>query len=177
LRAFERALARRGFPAERLETEIPGNVLLEDVDAGAALLHRLRALGVEIALDDFGTGYSSLSYLRRFRFDRAKVARGCVCDLESGDEAREIISATTRMAEALGMKTTAEGVERAEQLDLLRKLGCDEAQGFFILEPVEARRIEAARRAGEDFPGAGVKVGSYREERQSVLARPRPRHA
>ena len=170
------ALAASGFAANRLEFEITEHVLLIDAEAGGAMLDRLRALGAEIALDDFGTGYSSLSYLRRFRFDRVKIDRTFVRDLETSDEARAIVSAVTRLAEALGMRTTAEGVEQPAQLDLLRKLGCHEAQGFLILEPVEARRIQAARMRGDDLPDAGAEMVDYREARRAVAARPSPRN-
>ena len=164
------ALAAAGFAANRLELEITEQVLLNDTAASAATLGRLRALGAEIALDDFGTGYSSLSYLRRFRFDRVKIDRSFVADIESSDEAQAIVSAITRLAQALGMKTTAEGVERREQLDLLRKLGCDEAQGFLILRPVEARLIEDGRHRGEDLPGPGAEIEDYRESRRAHAA-------
>ena len=173
----EGALAASGFAANRLEFEITEHVLLKDAEGGGAMLDRLRALGAEIALDDFGTGYSSLSYLRRFRFDRVKIDRTFVRDLETSDEARAIVSAVTRLAQALNMRTTAEGVEQPAQLDLLRKLGCDEAQGFLILEPVEARCIQTARMGGDDLPDVGAEIGDYREARRAVLARSRPRSA
>ena len=169
------ALAAAGFPAGRLEFEITEHVLLKDGATGAAMLDRLRALGAEIALDDFGTGYSSLSYLRRFRFDRIKIDRSFVDDIETSDEAQAIVSALTRLADALGMQTTAEGVERPEQLDLLRKLGCTEAQGFLILRPVEGGLIETSRSRGEDLPNPGIEIEDYREARRAVAARAGPR--
>lgn len=171
----DNALATAGLAPGRLEFEITEHVLLNDAAVGAAMLGRLRALGVEIALDDFGTGYSSLSYLRRFRFDRVKIDRSFVRDIDSSDEAQAIVSAITRLAEALGMQTTAEGVERPEQLDLLRKLGCHEAQGFLILKPVEARLIEAGRKRGDDLPDAGDEIADYRETRRAIAARAGPR--
>lgn len=166
---IDAALAASGFPASRLEFEITEHVLLHDAVAGGAMLNRLRALGAEIALDDFGTGYSSLSYLRRYRFDRVKIDRSFVRDIETSDEAQAIVSATTRLAQALGMRTTAEGVERPGQLDLLRKLGCDEAQGFLILAPVEAAAIEEARARGEDLPTISEEMEGYREARRAVV--------
>ncbi|WP_165961147.1 putative bifunctional diguanylate cyclase/phosphodiesterase [Qipengyuania sediminis] len=141
---IDTALARSGFPARRLEFEITEHTLFND----GVMLERLRRLGAEIALDDFGTGYSSLSYLRRFKFDRVKIDRSFVTDIETSAEAQAIVAAITRLAAALGMRTTAEGVETPGQLDLLRKLGCDEAQGFLILEPLPAREIEARRALG-----------------------------
>ena len=171
LSTIDRALATSGVAPSRLELEITEGVLLDDAAAGAAFIKRMRSLGAEIALDDFGTGYSSLSYLRRFRFDRVKIDRTFVRDIETSDEAQAIVSAITRLAEALNMKTTAEGVERPEQLDLLRKLGCDEAQGFLILEPVEAERIEQSRVRGEDLPEVAEEIEDYREARRAALTR------
>ena len=171
------ALAASGIAPSRLELEITESVLLEDATTGGAVIKRLRALGAEIALDDFGTGYSSLSYLRRFRFDRVKIDRTFVRDIETSDEAQAIVSAITRLAQALGMQTTAEGVERPEQLDLLRKLGCDEAQGFLILEPVEAERIEQSRVRGEDLPEVAEEIQEYRDARRAALSHPVTRNA
>ncbi len=167
---IDRALVASGIAPRRLELEITENTLLEDATAGTAFIKRLRALGAEIALDDFGTGYSSLSYLRRFRFDRVKIDRSFVRDIETSDEAQAIVSAITRLAQALGMRTTAEGVERPGQLNLLRKLGCDEAQGFIILEPVEAERIERARAGGEDLPEVSAELEEYRQSRHAAVA-------
>ena len=167
---IDAALAASGVPASRLEFEITEHVLLRDAVAGGAMLDRLRALGADIALDDFGTGYSSLSYLRRYRFDRVKIDRSFVRDIETSDEAQAIVSAITRLAQALGMCTTAEGVERPGQLDLLRKLGCDEAQGFLILEPVEAAAIEEARARGFDLPSISQEMEDYRQARQAVVS-------
>jgi diguanylate cyclase (GGDEF)-like protein/PAS domain S-box-containing protein len=165
---IDAALAASGIAPGRLELEITETALLEDASTSAAMLGRLRALGVEIVLDDFGTGYSSLSYLRRFRFDRVKIDRIFVRDIETSDESQAIVSAITRLAEALGMRTTAEGVELPGQLDMLRRLGCDEAQGFLILEPVEAERIEQARLHGGDEPELGEGIAGYREARRAA---------
>ena len=165
---IDAALAASGLTANRLEFEITEHVLLNDAAAGGAMLDRLRGLGAEIALDDFGTGYSSLSYLRRYRFDRVKIDRSFVRDIETSDEAQAIVSAITRLAQALGMRTTAEGVERPGQLNLLRKLGCDEAQGFLILEPVEAAAIEDARARGLDLPSINEEIEDYRQARRAL---------
>ena len=169
LATLDAALAASGIAPGRLELEITESVLFQDAVAGVATIERLRALGAEIALDNFGTGYSSLSYLRRFPFDRVKIDRSFVRDIETSDEAQAIVSAITRLAEALGMRTTAEGVERPEQLDLLRKLGCHEAQGFLILEPVEAERIEQSRLRGKDLPEVAEEIEDYRAARRAAL--------
>lgn len=141
---IDAALSATGFRAKQLEFEITEHTLFND----GAMLERLRALGAQIALDDFGTGYSSLNYLRKYRFDRVKIDRSFVADMESRREAEAIVSAIIRLAQALGMRTTAEGVETPGQLDRLRKLGCDEAQGYLILEAMPAREIEARRALG-----------------------------
>lgn len=169
LATVEDALAASGMPAGRLEFEITEHVLIEDAAGGAAMLERLRSLGVQIALDDFGTGYSSLSYLRRYPFDRIKIDRTFVADIETSDEARAIVSTLTRLADALGMRTTAEGIERVGQLDLLRKLGCHEAQGFLIMEPVEPEQISAAFDVGSEIATAGGKLAEYRAAREAVI--------
>ncbi len=98
---------------------------------------------MRIALDDFGTGYSSLSYLRSFPFDKIKIDRSFVMDLQSGAPASAIIRAITTLADALGMETLAEGVEFKEQADLLRHEGCQQVQGYFYSRPVPARDASA----------------------------------
>ncbi len=169
LTTVEDALATSGIAAGRLEFEITEHVLIEDAAAGAAMLERLRKLGLQIALDDFGTGYSSLSYLRRYPFDRIKIDRTFVADIETSDEARAIVSTLTRLADALGMRTTAEGLERPGQLDLLRKLGCHEAQGFFIMEPVPADQIASTLDPGGEFASGERKMAEYRAARKAVI--------
>ncbi|HWN77847.1 MAG TPA: EAL domain-containing protein, partial [Bradyrhizobium sp.] len=98
----------------------------------AAILHRLRGIGVRIALDDFGTGYSSLSYLQRFPFDKIKIDRCFVNDLGEPDGSSSIVQAIVNIAAARHMTTTAEGVETRQQQELLRALGCAEMQGYLF---------------------------------------------
>lgn len=139
---IQRALAASGISPDRLELEITEGALMRNSEANRAVLLKLREMGVRIALDDFGTGYSSLGYLRSFPFDRIKIDRCFVTDLVEQADSQAIVAAVTRLAAALGMRTTAEGVERIEQLDMLRKLGCSEAQGFVIARPVRAGDLE-----------------------------------
>jgi diguanylate cyclase (GGDEF)-like protein/PAS domain S-box-containing protein len=126
------ALAASGLPAHRLELEITEAVLIRDDEAALAMLHQLRALGVRIALDDFGTGYSSLSYLQRFPFDKIKIDRCFIKEVAEPDGAACIVQAVVNIAAARHMTTTAEGVETRQQLDMLRKLGCTEMQGYLF---------------------------------------------
>ena len=145
-----RALASSGLPPKRLELEITETVMLDGTPATLALLHSLRALGVGIALDDFGTGYSSLSYLRAFPFDRLKIDRSFVAEMGTRTDAAAIVRAVTELAASLGMATTAEGVEDADQLALLDAQGCTEVQGHLFSRAVplvEAEAILKRRRA------------------------------
>ena len=136
------ALAASGVSANRLELEITETVLMHDTQANLAVLHQLRALGIRIALDDFGTGYSSLNYLRSFPFDKIKIDRCFVDEVDSRDDNRAIVRAVTGLATTLGMVTTAEGVERADQLEELRREGCTEVQGYYFSRPVPVGQIK-----------------------------------
>lgn len=136
------ALAASGVSASRLELEITETVLMHDTQANLAVLHQLRALGIRIALDDFGTGYSSLNYLRSFPFDKIKIDRCFVDEVDSRDDNRAIVRAVTGLATTLGMVTTAEGVERADQLEELRREGCTEVQGYYFSRPVPVGQIK-----------------------------------
>ncbi len=131
----ERALARSGLPAHRLEIEITESALLQNNDRVLSTLHQLHALGVRIALDDFGTGYSSLSYLRSFPFDKIKIDQSFVREIGSRSDCLAIVTSIASLARQLGMSTTAEGVETAEQLAELQTAGCDEVQGFYFDRP------------------------------------------
>ncbi|HEX5326723.1 MAG TPA: EAL domain-containing protein [Acetobacteraceae bacterium] len=133
--AVERALQLSRMPAHRLEIEITESALLQNNEKVLATLHQLRALGVRIALDYFGTGYSSLSYLRSFPFDKIKIDQSFVREIGSRPDCLAIVTSIAGLAHQLGMSTTAEGVETAEQLAELREAGCDEVQGFYFDRP------------------------------------------
>ena len=136
-----RTLNRTGFSPKRLELEITESVLLSNQRSVRAALGELDAIGVQFALDDFGTGYSSLSYLRSFPFSKIKIDKSFVDDLGRKADSNAIIRAVTGLARDLGIKTTAEGVETREQLELLRAEGCVEAQGYYISKPLSAVKI------------------------------------
>jgi diguanylate cyclase (GGDEF)-like protein/PAS domain S-box-containing protein len=135
------ALAASRLPPRRLELEITEAVLIRDDAAALGILHQLRSLGVRIALDDFGTGYSSLSYLQRFPFDKIKIDRSFVSDLDASDSSRNIVQAIVDIAATRQITTTAEGVETEAQSQALRALGCTEMQGYLITVPVPAGRL------------------------------------
>jgi diguanylate cyclase (GGDEF)-like protein/PAS domain S-box-containing protein len=126
------ALATSGLKPDRLELEITEAVLIRDDEAALAILHQLRGIGVRIALDDFGTGYSSLSYLRRFPFDKIKIDRCFVSDIDGAGGSSSIVRAVVNLAGALDMTTVAEGVETETQRAVLRELGCTEMQGYLF---------------------------------------------
>jgi diguanylate cyclase (GGDEF)-like protein len=138
------ALAASGLDPTRLEVEITESIFLESSDALTSVLHSLRAMGIRIALDDFGTGYSSLSYLQRFPFDKIKIDRSFVQQLLSRAGSAAIIRAIIDLARALGMETTAEGVESTAQLEALRAQGCSSVQGYLFSRPVRAAGVFAA---------------------------------
>ncbi|TNC09580.1 EAL domain-containing protein [Methylobacterium terricola] len=136
-------LARTGLPAHRLELEITEQMLLDSGEATLAILRDLKALGLHVAMDDFGTGYSSLNYLRSFPFDRIKVDRSFVTGLGAGAQNAAIVRAVIDIARVLGMRTTAEGIETADQHHVLALLGCDEVQGYLFSRPVPADEARA----------------------------------
>jgi EAL domain-containing protein (putative c-di-GMP-specific phosphodiesterase class I) len=105
-------------------------------------LHQLRQLGVRIAMDDFGTGYGSLSYLRSFPFDKIKIDRAFIADMDRSAEARAIVDTIVRLGQSLDMATVAEGIETFEQLRLVCAAGCTQAQGYYFSQPVPASEVE-----------------------------------
>ncbi len=134
------ALAASGLSPDRLELEITEAVLIHDDETALAILHQLRAIGVRIALDDFGTGFSSLSYLKRFPFDKIKIDRCFVSDIEV-DGSADIVQAVVNIAASRNMTTTAEGVETESQKQLLKKLGCTQMQGYLFSKPRPASEV------------------------------------
>jgi diguanylate cyclase (GGDEF)-like protein len=136
-----RILAETGLAPNRLELEITERIFMDNSEHTLSILHQLKALGVGISMDDFGTGYSSLSYLRSFPFDKIKIDRAFVSDLTEGNEHIVIVQAVVSIARALGMTTTAEGVETPDQQRYLTALGCDEAQGFLFGAAVPIEKV------------------------------------
>jgi len=132
------ALAETNIAARRLHLEVTESVLIDNAEAASALLRDLRDLDVGLSLDDFGTGYSSLSSLRQFPFDMLKIDRSFLLDADAR-RSDEIVRTVSALARTLGMRVTVEGLETADQVDRMRALGVDYAQGFHFAEPLEAR--------------------------------------
>lgn len=126
------ALAAARLSAARLELEITEAALIQNDVSVVSILQQLRGLGARIAMDDFGTGYSSLSYLRRFPFDRIKIDKSFIADADSNADSAVIVRTIAALGEALGMETTAEGIETVDQLKLVQRAGCTEGQGYLI---------------------------------------------
>jgi EAL domain-containing protein (putative c-di-GMP-specific phosphodiesterase class I) len=133
------ALAAAELDAKWLELELTETLVMRDSEQAARALTRLRALGVSVALDDFGTGYSSLCYLRRLPLDLVKIDRSFLENIESESTAA-IIRAITMLAHSLGLRVVAEGIENDRQMETLRAVGVDLAQGFLIGRPAPLRQ-------------------------------------
>lgn len=144
------ALAESGLPSNRLTIEVTESMIMKDIDLARNVLREICDLGVEIAMDDFGTGYSSLSSLTKVPFQKIKIDRSFVRDLAVSMEARAILATIVDLARALGMRTTAEGVETAEQLDIVKEYGCTLVQGFLFNRPEPADVIRKILRAGNE---------------------------
>jgi EAL domain-containing protein (putative c-di-GMP-specific phosphodiesterase class I) len=124
-----------------LQLEITESLLLQENDDTLAMLHQLRSLGIRISMDDFGTGYSSLGYLQKFPFDKIKIDRSFVRNMTEREDSLAIVRAVAAMGTSLGMMTTAEGVETAEQFERLKAEGCTEVQGYLFSPPQPAAEV------------------------------------
>ena len=128
-------LLETGLAPHRLELEVTEGVLVDDFSRAVSMLRRLKMLGVKIAMDDFGTGYSSLSYLQAFPFDKMKIDRSFIANLQRNPQSAAIIRAMIGLGRGLNLPILAEGVETQDQLEFLRREQCDEVQGFLIGAP------------------------------------------
>jgi diguanylate cyclase (GGDEF)-like protein/PAS domain S-box-containing protein len=161
VQAVVNAIAAAGLNPGRLELEITETVLLADTAATLETLRKLQNFGIRIALDDFGTGYSSLSYLRSFPFNKIKIDQSFIRGLSDGSqEAIAIVRAVTQMGLSLGMSTTAEGVETKAQLDIVRREGCHEVQGYLFSAPKPAgdidKMVDSTDREAEVVPSVAT---------------------
>ena len=134
----DEVLKSSGLDPERLELEVTESLWLQNTDAVLAQLTQLRSRGISIALDDFGTGYSSLSYLWKFPFDKVKVDRSFVTQMEVDPKAAAIVDTVVALGKTLDLTITAEGVETSEQAKALKHAGCDQGQGYLFGRPLSA---------------------------------------
>lgn len=135
-------LQRHGVPPNRMELEITESMMIQDATRVAQKVQQLREVGVGIAIDDFGTGYSALAYLQKFPVSTLKIDRSFVRDID-GPTTNPVISAIAGIARGFGLQLVAEGVERPEQAETLKALGCDVMQGFHYSRPAPAAAISA----------------------------------
>lgn len=135
------ALVKSGLDAQWLEVELTETLALKDIDYAVSQMNSLRSLGVKLAMDDFGTGYSSLSYLQILPITLLKLDRSFITDIEHDNIAYEIVSAVIRIAKSKKIETIAEGIENERQADILRKAGCDYAQGYLYGKPMPPEGI------------------------------------
>jgi diguanylate cyclase (GGDEF)-like protein/PAS domain S-box-containing protein len=147
-------MQRHHLPPGMLDLEITESLLMQDLDAIAALLSDLAEQGATISLDDFGTGYSSLSYLKRLPIDIVKIDRSFVQDIPFDPDDTAIANAIMVLARSLGIRTLAEGVESAEQLAFLREHGCHAMQGYYFSRPLPVKELDTLLASGRRLPAA-----------------------
>jgi len=143
-----RLLSQYHLDASRVMVELTESALAEDTEHAHQLLLELKALGIKLSIDDFGTGYSSLAYLRSMPIHELKIAQHFVTDIASNADAQAIARTILLMSQALGFSVVAEGIETAEQLEVLREAGCDIGQGFLFAHPLSAKDL--IRRFGNE---------------------------
>jgi EAL domain-containing protein (putative c-di-GMP-specific phosphodiesterase class I) len=151
-----------GMAPQYLELELTESVASEDPLGAISVMDRLHALGVRLSIDDFGTGYSSLSYLKRFKVCRLKIDQSFVRGVTEDVEDQAIVAAIVSMARSLGMRTVAEGVETAAQMEFLRARGCDEVQGYLYSRPLPPEEVEAFVRSSAAHGPVGRSDGAVR---------------
>ncbi len=164
----ELLLYRCGLPPAMLILEITESALMADPDAAIESLHRLSELGVRLAVDDFGTGYSSLAYLQQFPMDLLKIDRSFVADIMS-ETGPSLASAIVQISHTLGLVPIAEGVEDQDQMEALRGLGCELAQGYHLGRPVDAEAardliVASAQLSGELFVPSVASIGPQSDD-------------
>ena len=137
-----------GLEARYLQLEITESVLMRDAESSAAILRKLKDMGVQLAVDDFGTGYSSLSYLKRFPIDVLKIDQSFVHDIAADTDNGVIVSAVIGMGNSLKLRVVAEGVENRAQLAFLKARHCEEGQGYFFSKPLVAEQFAALLASG-----------------------------
>ena len=165
------ALAHSELAPERLELELTESIFLGDREATEDMFNALKLLGVRLVLDDFGTGYSSLSYLQHAPFDKIKIDQSFITGVtQPGNRNAAIISSIVSLAQALGMDTTAEGIEAHDELEAMRKLGVSQIQGFIYAQAVAFDDVCEALLSG-DWVIEPDGPSKYRPERRTVLRR------
>lgn len=134
-------LQKYRLPSNYIELEITENVVMTDISRAMNSIVKLQSMGIKVSIDDFGTGYSSLAYLRELPIDKIKIDRSFIQEMATNDSDLTIVKSMIDLSHGLGKRVLAEGVETVEQLDVLRHLGCDAVQGFFINKPLPEEKL------------------------------------
>jgi EAL domain-containing protein (putative c-di-GMP-specific phosphodiesterase class I) len=142
---------------------------MEDASNAIRMVEKLGAMGVNISIDDFGTGYSSLAYLRKLHAGELKIDRSFVLDLETSADARAVVDAVVKLAQALGLKVVAEGVETEAQHQILRAFGCHELQGYLFARPMSAAALSAWAMEDDSTRGIEFRDSLYKQTAAGAL--------
>jgi EAL domain-containing protein (putative c-di-GMP-specific phosphodiesterase class I) len=144
VRHVQGALAEAGLEPHRLKLEVTESILMINTEQVLSNIRQLVDLGIQLYIDDFGTGYSALSYLQKFPFHTIKIDRSFIDNIDLEDQRSEVVHSILRFTHDLGLSSIAEGVETRGQLERLKELGCQYAQGYYIARPMEPADVEAA---------------------------------
>jgi len=138
---IQNLLLVNNLPSKYLELEITENVVMTDIDTAMDTIITLQNMGIKVSIDDFGTGYSSLAYLRKLPIDKIKIDRSFITEVATNDSDLTIVKSMIKLSHGLGKRVLAEGVEHKDQLNVLRNLGCDAVQGYFIDKPLPEEKL------------------------------------
>jgi diguanylate cyclase len=166
---IDAALRRNRINPQLLTCEITESVAMEDASNAIRMVEKLGTMGVNISIDDFGTGYSSLAYLRKLHAGELKIDRSFVLDLETSADARAVVDAVVKLAQALGLKVVAEGVETEAQHQILRSFGCHELQGYLFARPMSAVALSAWAMEDDSTRGIDFSDSLYRPTAAGAL--------
>ncbi len=165
------ALDHSGVPPHLLWLEMTESMMLDEPELAEKTLRRIRAMGVRLALDDFGTGFSSLSLLQRFPIQRIKIDRAFVQGIADRSNDRSLVRTIVAMGQSMGLDLVAEGVETVHQLQGLRDLGCDKAQGYLISRPVPAEAMRSTMVALDELTGLALFANDHSQRMASTPER------
>lgn len=155
VRSVVEIIQATGFDAHCLELEVTESAAMHDVSFAIDVLKKFSLFGIQIAMDDFGTGYSSLSVLKHFPLDTIKIDRSFVQDLVESPSDAAIASTIIALAKGLDFKVLAEGIETPEQMDVLNKMGCDYAQGYWFSRPLTVQQVDEMLTSGRFYELGG----------------------
>jgi len=149
---LDHTLKSFNLPASAITLEITETAIMSNLEAAIKTLWHIKESGIQIAIDDFGTGYASLNHLKRLPFDKIKIDKSFLDDMQAGSESTKIISAVIQLGHSLNMKLIAEGAETIEQINILKQCHCDYAQGYYYSRPVNSQELKILLRKNNVLP-------------------------